>query len=600
MNFRLSRIAGPPLSSPVKPTRCAPGRSITKFFRLSASQTDLTFLLLAPFAAVPLFGICLLNQDSSVDPWLYTAYGRMLKEMVATSGWTYYSVRFPVVGSISLFSSIFAEPLGYVLLRYFVYIIAALPLYNLLSRTSERPAAIAGVLTLLASPLFGRIVLWDLTSFLAIPAALAGVCLWLMPSPHRSFCRIFAGFLFAAAINSHLFVGTAVASLFVAEFGMACWAGRVKRFAIDAASVAIGAVGCVMAGVIYYSLAVQPVGPTTFLMQTINAVTLGLEYHKTNMEAASTILIRDLVIYLPLAMTATNGVLLGRRVLSDLVAARIFWFSLIYCAFFVFFHFGAGRNVLGYFYYTAFLLLTVILQIPMILQGLAQSAGPATARRVWACFGVVLVAIPLLSNLYSAQISPFFVSLYNRPAGLVAVCCIAASLLVLSAIRSGSSILKPVGAAMLALLLQFTSFTDQTFATIFSKNSRHEFALYMASLDLIRILRTYDVPGHRVLIWYPRGDYSLYSLSFINLGNTLHPPHTVAETGLPVIGDYERKRLNEPASAYVLLMARTDEMINEGLAALRKAGANLQENVRMELGTDPAFRVKAILVALRR
>jgi hypothetical protein len=567
---------------------------------LSASQADLMLILLAPFAAVPLFGICLLNQDNFVDPWFYTAYGRMLKEMVATSGWTYYSVRFPVVGSISLFSSIFAEPLGYVLLRYFVYIAAALPLYYLVSRTNGRPAAIAGVLTLLASPLFGRSVLWDWTSFLSIPAALAGVCLWLMPSPHRSFCRILAGFLFAAAINSHLFVGTAVASFFVAEFGMACWAGRLKRFAIDVAWAAVGAVGCVMAGVIYYSLAVQPVGPTTFLMQIMNAVSNGLEWHKTHMEAASTILIRNLVIYLPLAMTATNGVLLGRRVLSDSVAARIFWFSLIYCAFFVLFHFGAGRNVLGYFYYADFLLLTVFLQIPMILGGLAQSAGPATATGVWAGFGVVLVAIPLLSNFSSAQINPFFVSLYNRPVGLIAVCCIAAALLMLSAIRTGSSILKPVGAAMLALLLQFTTFTDQSFATIFSKNGRQEFALYMASLDLIRILRTYDVPGHRVLIWYPRGDYSLASLSFLNLGNTLHPPFAAAETGLPVIGDYERKRLNEPASAYVLLMARTDEMIDEGLAALRAAGTTLQEKVRMELGTDPRFRIKAILVAPRR
>jgi hypothetical protein len=409
-----------------------------------------------------------------------------------------------------------------------------------------------------------------------------------------------AGFLFAAAINSHLFVGTAVASFFVAEFGMACWAGRLKPFAVDAVSAAIGAVGCVMAGVIYYSLAVQPVGPTTFLMQTINAVSGGLEYHKTHIEAASTILIRDLVIYLPLVMTATNGVLLGRRVLSDLVVARIFWFSLIYYAFFVFFHFGVGRNVLGYFHYAIFLLPTVFLQTPVILQGLARSAGPATARGVWACFGIVLVAIPLLSNFYSAQISPFFMSLYNSPAGLVAVCCIAASLLVLSAIRTGGSTLKPVGGAMVALLLQFTTFTDQSFATIFSKNSRHEFALYMASLDLIRILRTYDVPGHRVLIWYPRGERSLFSLSFLNLGNTLHPPFAVAETGLPVIGDYERKRLNEPASAYVLLMARTDEKIDEGLAALGTAGANLQEKVRTELGGEPAFRVKALLVALRR
>jgi hypothetical protein len=47
-------------------------------------------------------------------------------------------------------------------------------------------------------------------------------------------------------------------------------------------------------------------------------------------------------------------------------------------------------------------------------------------------------------------------------------------------------------------------------------------------------------------------------------------------------------------------MARTDEMIYEGLVALRTAGTTLQEKIRTELGTEPAFRVEAILVALRR
>jgi hypothetical protein len=572
---------------------------LQKYFALSWPPTDVVFLLLAPFAAVPLFGICLLNQDTFVDPWFYTAYGRMLKEMVATSGWTYYNVRFPVVGSISLLSSIFAEPLGYLLLRYLVYVIAALPLYYLLSRTSGRLAAIVGVILLVASPLFARIVLWDLPIFVAIPAALAGMCLWLMPSPHRGLCKVLAGFLFAAAINSHAFVGTALASFYVAEFGMACWGARVKRFACDAAWAAIGAVICIVLGLIYYSLAVQPVGPTTLLMQTLAAVTGGLVYHQTHMEPASVIVIRDLVIYLPLLMTVTHGVLLGRHVFSDTVAARIFWFSSIYCIFFVFFHFGAGRNVLGYFFYAAFLFPTIILQAPLILRGLTKSLSPTIATGAWTCFGTVLIAIPLL-NFHSAQTHSLFVSLYNTLAGLIVVCCIAAALLILSAIRIGRWISKLVAAAMLALLLQFTTFTDHIYARIFSKDSRQEFALYMASLDLIRILRTYDVSEHRVLIWYPRGEYSMASLSFMNLGHTLQPPFAVAEAGLPLIGDYERKRLNDPASAYVLLMARTNEVIDEGLAALRAAGANLQEEIRTQLGTDPAYQIKAILVTLRR
>jgi hypothetical protein len=112
---------------------------------------------LAPLAAVPLSGVCLINQDGAVDPWLYTGYGRMLKSLVGIGGWTYYSLRFPVISLISLFSTVFREPLDFVLLRHATYLIVAFVLYRFNSKIFGKGAAVAALATLLAAPQFGRI-----------------------------------------------------------------------------------------------------------------------------------------------------------------------------------------------------------------------------------------------------------------------------------------------------------------------------------------------------------------------------------------------------------------------------------------------------------
>ena len=76
-------------------------------------RRDWLFILLAPIAAVPLFGICLINQDRYVDPWLYTGYSRMLKPLVDIYGWRYYGIRFPVATRPKYSSSV-SFPSSYV------------------------------------------------------------------------------------------------------------------------------------------------------------------------------------------------------------------------------------------------------------------------------------------------------------------------------------------------------------------------------------------------------------------------------------------------------------------------------------------------------
>jgi hypothetical protein len=556
-------------------------------------------LLLLPLIAVPLFGICLVNQDSYLDPWLYTGYGRMLKLLVDIGGWHYYSVRFPVIGMISLFWSVFSEPLGYILLRYFVYVVVAIPLYNLIAKSFSRSAALVAVVTLVTTPLLARIILWDLPPFIATPAALAGICLWLTPTSRRSMHAIAAGFMFAAAINSHLFVATGIAAFLGVQFIIDCCAARSMRFAADLAWACLGGGICMAIGVIYYSLAVHPVGLRTFVEPTVAIMMSGLDYHQQHQESASAIFAREFPSYVPFVVTAINGFVLGRTVFSTGVAARIFWFSAAYCGFYLFFHFVAGRNILGYHFYAGFLFPVIALQIPIIIQGLSQSSRAAIGWSVPISFIAFLVLIPLL-NSWVPTIDYYFRFLQQNSIGVVVVASLIGLVTVVTVAAARVGSFKPGAAVALSLFLQIALFSHYAYASTFSaKRAPYEFAVYMAGVDLIELLRQYDAIGHRVRIWYPRGEGSMFSMSFVNLGSTLQPPYGVNETGMPSIGDYERKTLELSDSGYVLLLARTERTVDAGLAALRSTDARFEQVVRTELGSCDEFRIKAVLVSLQ-
>jgi hypothetical protein len=575
------------------------GIPIAKCSRTGWLRHDLIFLLLLPVIAVPLFGICLVNQDSYLDPWLYTGYGRMLGLLVDIGGWTYYSVRFPVIGMISLFSSVFSEPLGYILLRYFVYGIVAIPLYNLVAKSFSRSVALVAVVTLVTTPLLARIILWDLPPFIATPAALAGICLWLTPTSHRSMHAIAAGFMFATAINSHVFVATGIAAFLGVQFIIDCCAARSMRFVADLAWASLGGGICMAIGVIYYSLAVHPVGLRTFVEPTVANIMSGLDYHQQHQESASTIFAREFPSYVPFVVTAINGLVLGRTVFSTGVAARIFWFSAAYCGFYLFFHFVAGRNILGYHFYAGFLFPVIILQIPIIIHELGQSSRAAVGLTVTISFIIFLVLIPVLNGWLSI-VGNYFLFLQDNSisVGIIAALIVVATGFTVAAVRVES--FKPAAAVALSLFLQIALFSHYAYARTFSaKRAPYEFAVYMAAVDLIQLLRQYDAAGHRVRIWYPRGDVSMFSISFVNLGSTLQPPYGVNETGMPSIGDYERKRLELSDSGYVLLLARTEETIDAGLAALRSTGSKFEQVIRTELGPCEDFRIKAVFVSLQ-
>jgi hypothetical protein len=337
---------------------------------------------------------------------------------------------------------------------------------------------------------------------------------------------------------------------------------------------------------------------------TLASIKLGLDYHLHNQIETAEILLHQFPIYLPLILTVLNGALLREKVLSTTVSARIFWFSAVYYLFFLMLHFVGGRNLLGWVHYVAFLFPTVLLQVAVVIDELGSSIDELKSRQamVWNAANVFIACIlvvPLLNNWVPSANRLFNVAAVS-PYTIVVVLTLAAGALVLAIASPRISVLRPAVAAMLALCMQAALFSSARHLAIFSSvYARREFAVYSAADDLIRLAQEYNKPGHRMRIWYPKGDTSMYGLSFVTIDDsTIQSPHSVFETGMPSIGDWERAKLAAPDTAYVLLVAHTDNEIEAGLTALRSAGFPFEVTVKTVLGHDSAFQEKAMLVAL--
>src|SRR4029079_19505230 len=93
------------------------------------ANAEILFVLAAPIIGFFVLRISLINQLYFLDPWLYTGYGKEFKLLQQLFGWTYYSVRFPVI-LLNLAVPKGLDPvLGFALVRYLVFLTGGVPLY---------------------------------------------------------------------------------------------------------------------------------------------------------------------------------------------------------------------------------------------------------------------------------------------------------------------------------------------------------------------------------------------------------------------------------------------------------------------------------------
>ena len=550
------------------------------------------YLTLLPVTAVFVLGMSLVDQQHYVDPEFYTGYGQSFPKMYEMFGLTYYAARFPIIvvnrGSQWLLPGLG----GYALVRFAVFLMCAVPLYVLARRHYGRPVAMASYAFLVLNPLLPRILCWDLTTFLSIPAGFAGITLWYLSPRTWSAAVLAAGFLFGLSINSHIFTGTAIGIFLCVELAFA--ARRPKGlpwFGARVATLAAGGFLCLLFGLAFYASTVGPVSPQQLWRITMEAVSSGHEYALTHYVPLSDYYARNYEIYVPLLTTGAAILLNGRRLLTDTLDARITWFAASYLAAYVIAVFALRMNIVQYFWYFGHLTIVVYLAVPVILAHLAERAG----ARVAAWFAGTLAVVALAATISVDAMHDVIVAASKNGAvaaaiALAAVCCLA-----LLRTRRPRQLVS--ASVLLAVLVQAPFLS----ATHFSVYDVHENAgeppLFDAIVRYRALLDKYDKTGERVRTWYRSPDRSMLSLASSNLLFTLQPPWT--GNGLPLLGEAEKTHLADAATRYVLLVDPRRGRVEQGLAALRAAGIRFTPIERHTWGWDPVT-MHAVLVRVER
>ena len=242
----------------------------------SLAWWEILFVAVIPLAAIVAFKISPVGQTGLVDPWLYTGLARNL-EAWWLDGPTYYAVRFSVVLPMRWSVDLFGDVGGYLVLHYLAYLLLAGSLYATVRRLFDRSVAIVTVLFLVCNPLAAGFLTWDYVNFLAISYFMASIAFWTIGAGRTPLWRFLAGFLAAAAIVAHLYVGIGLGVFYFSEVLAAARLDRTELFRVTlgAAHATAGFVLCLVSGWLGYVAILGWFSPMDLLSPTIT-ITLAI------------------------------------------------------------------------------------------------------------------------------------------------------------------------------------------------------------------------------------------------------------------------------------------------------------------------------------
>jgi hypothetical protein len=532
---------------------------------------DLFFILVAPVAAWWMLDINLFPQAGSVDPWFYTGVGQIFNSLVDVYGWPYYLVRFPITFVNRLCCRNAYPDVGYILLRYLLVVGAGGSLYSMALKKMGRPAAMIGYLYLFCNPLFLRVIAWDLTPFLSVPAALAGAAIWLHSEKEAMWRYPLAGGLFCISVNSHIFTSTAIACFLMAAIIAHLLSKRpIRDLAVALLGMLVGFAAVGALGWWYYYELVGPIDPLLFWKVNRAVLAAGSDYALTHARPFWTWAAQETYFYVPYLWIAAALIL--RR---GLVEKKTYWTillaSILYGAFYLLYRFMLGRFVIEAHYYFGHIWAVCYLLVPLV----AAQAAQQTNLSYWIVLVFMLISLP----------ADWLVGMHNRGQiewltrawgvyGAVAVALLAA-VAGIACLRLFKSH-RGVAIASLGLFcatLQFLSILPHASREVYGiPPQAHRRDLYMVGIQHAKLWATYARKEQIPLLWYQSApdDLDISSVVFTTFGDALH--NKWQHGGMPNIGEYERQRLAEPGKCYLFLLAKNPDDIQQGKKALAAAG----------------------------
>jgi hypothetical protein len=542
----------------------------------------LAVVLLGPLVGVLVLRAPLMNNLAYRDPWFYSGYGWTLEHHIEIFGWFYYSVRFPVTLPIRWSTDLFGPVTGAVLLRYLILAGTGAVFYACVRRFASVAAAAASVVLLAINPFYVRMVLWDYTSFVALPCAIVGVALWFMAStlgrPYWAF--ITSGALFGAAIFANPFSAVFAAPLLLIEGVAALRRGprEIGRLALRLAAAGLGSVLMFIGGYLAYRAYLGDMAPKDLISPTLDFARSNSQFSAPFQRPASEFLDGEPRIYAPVLLAVATLVILGRRVIEDTLRGRLAQYAVGYIAVLWVYRFVVTSAAIEAWWAYNMSAVTMAFAVPVILDELERTTDRRSFRVLLAAvLGGAGITTLVIRNANSSAVR-LYEHLRDNVPGVLTVLALALALVV--AVRlSRSALNRAALACAFFALLAAVGLMPARYIGIgqtgeFAPDGRSELWGYQAAYDMAKLLERTDQPDSRTLLWTT--SYGFSSLVWTNLPhqggaiqNAEAPPVALTE-----IQPWEASLVHYPTTDDVLLLSSDSADMSHGVAALRRVNAH--------------------------
>jgi hypothetical protein len=468
----------------------------------------LAVILLAPLIGVLVVRAPLMNNLPYRDPWFYSGYAWTLAHHIEIFGWFYYSVRFPVILPIRWATDLFGPVTGYLVLRYVIFVGTGAIVYACFRRFASLGTACTAVVLLAMSSFYLRMVLWDYTSFVAVPCSIAGVAIWFMASVRGrvGWQFVVAGALLGAAVFANVLSASVVAAMLLVDGIVIFRRGPDEslRFALRCGAALLGALFVFFGGYLAYAAYLGPfklseiVSPTIEFLRNNNQLAAPLQ------RPASEFLRGEPRVYAPVLLSLGVVVALGRRFLTAELPGRLAQFAVAYVGLIWLYRFTVTSSVVETWWAYNMTAVSVAYGLPLVVYGLSESA---TRRAKLLVIGAAIAATAITSFVVrTANIRMVIVSNYVKTHLTMLVLLLCATAVVTLMLRLRWPFARAVAVAAFASLFAAISLIPATYIGInqpgeFAPDSRGEYLGYRAAYDMSKLLQGRDQPDSRVLLW---------------------------------------------------------------------------------------------------
>jgi hypothetical protein len=535
-------------------------------------------VLLAPFVGVAVLRAPLLNNLAYRDPWFYSGYGWTLAHHVEIFGWFYYSVRFPVTLPIRWSTDLFGPVAGALVLRYAILVCVGAVLYACVRRFASVTVACASVVLLAINPFYLRMILWDYTSYVALPTAIAAVAIWLMASTRdRVFWPfVLSGALFSASVFANAFSTVFVVPLALIELTAALrrGPGELRRLVIRVVAASLGAILLFVVGYFGYRIYLGSFSVWDLIDPTLEVYRARDQYSTPFQRPASEFLDGEPRIYAPVLLCVALALVLGRRLLEDGLRARLAQYAIGYVVVLWIYRFAITSSVLETWWAYSMTAISMCFAVPAILDELSRRT-PERVLVVFAFGGAAILAASVREH------NAWAVGVYDdlRDNGQLLVVVLGfgvAACVALALMRRTAGI--AAAAAVVFALAAFLSLTPARYIGIgqtgeFATDGRTELKGYQAAYDMAKLLEDVDQPPSRVLLWM-----TAYGFPIVGWTNLPHQGGAIQNAEAPPatlehVQPAEASLVDYPTTDGILLLSSDGADMQRGVEALRKAGA---------------------------